>query len=99
MGCRVVARELWGLDSLVGFFWAFWAVGFGVAWALAAGVLGLALLVRGLWCVDSWALGACLLAWVRVWVLGCAFAWFGASGGVLGFDMIMRLLLLLGLCS
>ena len=94
-----MARELWELDSLVEFLEAFWAVGFGVAWALAAGVLGLVLLARGLWCVDSWALGACLPTWVRVWVFGCAFAWFGASGVVLGFDMIMRLLLLLGLCS
>ena len=48
-----MARELWELDSLVEFLEAFWAVGFGVAWALAAGVLSLALSGCGLWCVDS----------------------------------------------
>ena len=53
VGCGVVARALWELDSLVEFLEAFWAVGFGVAWALAAGVLGLVLSGCGLWCVDS----------------------------------------------
>ena len=46
VGCGIVARALWGLDSLAGFFWAFlsaWVLGSALSLALAAGVLSLAL--------------------------------------------------------
>ena len=46
VGAGSVARGLWGLDSLVGFFGAFLS-----AWVLGL-ALGLALSGRGLWRAD-----------------------------------------------
>ena len=57
MGCRVVARELWELDSLVGFFWAF----------LSAWVLGSAL-ARGIVMREREIVG---LRAVRLWRASC----------------------------
>ena len=58
MGCVIVVRELWGLDSLVEFLEAFLS-----AWVLAVGFLGLALVcgivmrareIVGLWAAGLW---------------------------------------------
>ena len=57
MGCGVAARALRGLDSLVGFFWAFlsaWVLESALSLALVRGIVMREREIVGLWAVGLW---------------------------------------------
>ena len=57
MGCGIVARALWGLDSLVEFLEAFlsaWVLGSALGLALARGIVMREREIVGLWVAGLW---------------------------------------------
>ena len=57
MGCGIVARALWGVDSLVEFLEAFlsaWVLESALDFALVRGIVMRAREIVGLWAVGLW---------------------------------------------